>query len=187
MMKKIFQISCLLLVALFALQANAAQWGLALSYINSKPLNSGNPRDVYGFAGAVTLQPQSTRWKYLDLFFSGDYSYWRASGAVENANLHTVTIAPVLRLIPNRDWRVWPYLEGSVGVSYLSDKMFEDRDLGSQFSFKDLVGVGAAFGSRHQYNLSWQLVHYSNAGISSQNSGFTVPLIITFGYWFNMQ
>lgn len=71
-----------------------------------------------------------------------------------------------------------------MGGAYLSNSYFGGRNLGSTLEFQDMGGVGLAFGAKKQFYLTVQSLHYSNANISSHNSGFSVPCLMTIGYNF---
>lgn len=46
-----------------------------------------------------------------------------------------------------------------------------DKRMGTNFEFGDHVGLGIRFGERSQYDLAYRYQHYSNGGISNNNSG----------------
>jgi lipid A 3-O-deacylase len=66
---------------------------------------------------------------------------------------------------------VSPYIEGGIGISFLSDKMISGRDLSTYFQFEDRIGVGFKIGRQHRHDLNIKYVHYSNASIKQPNDG----------------
>ncbi len=93
-------------------------------------------------------------------------------------------MAPVVRYTFRRRGPVLPFLELSIGLSYLNRTRLEDRNLGIHFAFQDRMGIGALFGKSEKLSLGIHALHYSNAHLANQNSGLTVPLMLDVGYRF---
>jgi Lipid A 3-O-deacylase (PagL) len=166
------------------LVGSALQQGIAISYGNDW-LYQSNPKDVSGFNVAYTLQPDSWAWKNFTLGLNFSYGYWHTGqSGVSNTNISTYGIAPVIRWYFLQSQKVAPFLQGSVGGAYLSNSYFGGRNLGSRLEFQDMGGIGIAFGAKRQFYATLQSLHYSNANISSHNSGFSVPCLMTLGYNF---
>jgi lipid A 3-O-deacylase len=98
--------------------------------------------------------------------------------------LNIYSVAPVVRYSFNRRGSIKPFLELSVGLSYLNHTHFEDRKLGIHFAFQDRLGVGALLGKAERFSLGVHAVHYSNAHLSGHNSGVSIPLVLDIGYRF---
>jgi hypothetical protein len=160
------------------------QQGVAVSYGNDW-LYRSNPIDIDGYNFAYTLQPDSWVWGRFTLGFNFSYGHWH-TGAYDGlySNIDTYAIAPVLRWYFFKNSYVTPFLQGSVGGAYLSNSYFGNRNLGSKLEFQDMGGLGLTFGQRQQFYMTVQSLHYSNANISSHNSGFSVPCLMTLGYNF---
>jgi lipid A 3-O-deacylase len=78
---------------------------------------------------------------------------------------------------------VLAYLEGGIGVGYLSEKTIKDRDLSSHFQFEDRIGAGVKIGGQHEHDLNFRYMHYSNAGIKQPNEGIDI-FIFSYTYHF---
>lgn len=77
-----------------------------------------------------------------------------------------------------------PYIAYNVGPSYISETEFAERSLGGHFIFNNRVSVGIRFGNNLRHELSLQYIHYSNAGIYSQNSGYNT-FCLMYGFHFH--
>jgi lipid A 3-O-deacylase len=65
-----------------------------------------------------------------------------------------------------------PFVEAGVGIRLLSHTRISDRfTVSSAFQFADMVGVGAQFGERQQYQVGFRFQHVSNGGIKEPNPG----------------
>ena len=64
---------------------------------------------------------------------------------------------------------VQPFIEAGIGLAVFSRNKVEDRNLGSSVNFEDRLGFGIRINQRH--TIGAQALHYSNAGISSNNAG----------------
>lgn len=70
------------------------------------------------------------------------------------------------------------YLEIGVGANYFEDKeIYPAKVMGTHFQFGDVIGAGFRFGRHQQFEVGYRFVHYSNAGISTQNPGLDLHLI----------
>lgn len=72
---------------------------------------------------------------------------------------------------------VSPYIEGGIGMSFLSDKMIAGRDLSTYFQFEDRIGVGLRIGRTHIHDLNVRYMHYSNASIRQPNDGIDMLMV----------
>ena len=82
------------------------------------------------------------------------YTYWQGDKTASNNSL---SLAPVF-VYEFAGETLKPYVEAGIGVAFFSDTELEDNNLGSSFQFEDQeIGVRA--------------LHYSNAGLSSNNDG----------------
>ncbi len=78
---------------------------------------------------------------------------------------------------------ILPYLEGGIGVSYISEKMIKGRNMSSHFQFEDRIGVGLRLGKKRKHDLNFGYLHYSNAGIKQPNDGIDI-FILSYTYSF---
>lgn len=116
----------------------------------------------------------------------GTVAHWRNNSG-SHEHLTTVAIAPALRayfMNPNCH-RIRPYLDASIGPTYLSDKQFGDRVQGSHFALQTTLEVGTEIGSqKRSIDLNFHLAHYCNAGLFRPNQGINILYIFTVGYQF---
>lgn len=70
-----------------------------------------------------------------------------------------------------------PFVEGAIGVTYLTEQRVSSRDLGSNFHFGSQVGAGWYFGANDRYELGLHIRHLSNAGLEAPNPGINFALI----------
>jgi lipid A 3-O-deacylase len=78
---------------------------------------------------------------------------------------------------------IFPYLEGGIGVSYISEKMIKGRNMSSHFQFEDRIGMGVRVGEDRKHDLNFGYLHYSNAGIKQPNDGIDI-FILSYTYSF---
>lgn len=116
--------------------------------------------------------------------------YWEASlgrwnsAAAGSKPVWDIGLAPVFRLQAKASdgWR--PYLEGAVGIHFISHTHPDaGRDMGSSFQFGDHLGVGVILGRKGQFDLGYRFQHLSNADIKSPNSGINFQQL-RFAYLF---
>lgn len=174
---------CILVLSLFIQSAYAFDSGLALSY-GQHVANHGNPKDVRAYRVAYWIHPEGYTWKTIDLMFDLSVAHLTSSTGTAN-HLSVVTLAPVLRVDLIHEDYIAFYLIGSIGPAVMSDTQLGNRNLGINFTFQDRIGVGFIFGKSRRVFVDAQLLHYSNASLSSHNMGVTVPVLITLGAKFN--
>ncbi len=75
-----------------------------------------------------------------------------------------------------------PYWEAGIGASWLSKTTVVGRTVGIHYQFEDRFGFGTRFGHKQHYDANVRVIHYSNAHLSSSNSGVNIGLV-TVGYW----
>jgi hypothetical protein len=71
---------------------------------------------------------------------------------------------------------------GAGGPTILNKRNFKNRDLGSRFTFNDIIGMGLKFGTKQTFEIAINFHHYSNADIFEENPGFDVPAILSVAY-----
>ncbi len=100
--------------------------------------------------------------------------------------LYTFAASPIIRL-ETRDkcfLAGQPYVELGIGVSFLSNNHLGHRNLGGQFAFQDIIGLGLHWKTTRSWSLSYHYLHYSNAGLFPPNQGIDVKHLISFTYEF---
>jgi lipid A 3-O-deacylase len=161
--------------------------GLSLSY------GKGIPNNLHG--GRVGLQwDWHVDWLQksplqLSGYWDFNVAHWLSNGDEygKNPSIWAIGFNPIFHLQTRRPWwdLVSPYLEGSVGVAWLTTTHIGCRDLGSHLTFEDLIGLGFRFGSRQQFDVSYHFLHYSNASFAPPNQGIDVKTLLTFAYRWN--
>lgn len=175
---------CLLLAAAIGLYpiicTPAPSYGANLSL----PIVKKEPPGVRGFQFMFNYDPDRYHWRGFNLYFDGGYSHFNVPEG-PHSSISIYSIAPVVRYAFKQQGLIKPFLEASIGLSYLNQTKFEERKLGIHFAFQDRLGIGALLGKAKHINLGVHAVHYSNAHLSANNSGITVPLVLDIGYRFN--
>lgn len=150
----------------------------------SIPLLTKEPQSLRGGQFMLVYDPQRFKWSQFDLYFDGGYSYFNASGTDNYTGLAIYSVAPILRYSFKEHRNSQAFLELSFGLSYLNHTRLENRNLGIHFAFQDRAGFGVRLGNKKQVVLGFHIEHYSNAHLSSHNSGITIPLMLDIGYRF---
>lgn len=163
-MKKI-----LLTATFLGLLANSsahAQPSLALS------LGSGSDADI----AQVSLTTNKGFWSHQ--FQSGwavkahlDLNIAQIDGKLAGANKGIVVlgVTPTLRFEPKSSPG---FIEFGIGAHYFDEKTINNgKSVGTHFEFGDLLGIGMKFGGKQQFEAGYRIIHYSNAGMSTNNPG----------------
>lgn len=159
----------------------ASQTGIMLSY----PVQDQDPSDLHGLRGSVWYEPTTFVWGNSHLLFDASYGHWWVNNYPTNREINIIAVAPVYRYyFFGEKYSVSPFLDVSIGGSYVSETRFADRNLGMHFSFQDQLGLGASFGPQHHLFASIYAVHYSNGSLCNMNAGITIPIVANVGYRF---
>jgi lipid A 3-O-deacylase len=158
----------------------ASEWGISGTY----PIITKDPSHLAGYRTAVTYQPKFLIWDHVQLYFDGGYGHWWITQPTPNRSLDIYAFAPYLRYFLIKKSTFSPYVEASIGFSYLNHTHLSNHNLGIHFAFQDQVGIGVAYGPEQKLYATLGALHYSNGSLASNNSGITVPLFITLGYRF---
>lgn len=150
----------------------------------SYALVTKEPPTLNGYQMMLDYDPQKYKWRRFNVYFDGGFSHFWITSTPYNTVVNIYSIAPVVRYTFKKRGPIYPFLELSIGLSYLSRTRFDDRNLGIHFAFQDRMGIGALFGTAKQISFGIHAVHYSNAHLSNHNSGITVPLVLDVGYRF---
>jgi len=152
----------------------------------SLPVITKDPENLHGFNFGLWYDPETLVWRQFHLYFDvlGAH-YWVAGPSVSYHDINILAVSPVVRYLFKEHFSMTPYFEFSIGASYLSNTRFANRNLGMRFAFQDRGGLGVLFGSKQQFALGGHIVHYSNASLSSNNSGITIPLMVDLSYKFS--
>jgi hypothetical protein len=180
MVKRIQWLTCFVLALLCPHAFAKPYYGGTVSI----PLLTKEPQSLRGGQFMLVYDPNRFKWNQFDLYFDAGYSNFSASGTPIYTNVSIYSIAPILRYTFKEHRATHPYLELSFGLSYLNHTRLENRNLGIHFAFQDRAGFGLLLGNQHQFVVGMHIVHYSNAHLSSHNSGITIPLMLDIGYRF---
>lgn len=117
------------------------------------------------------------------------YANWHTNPPLPNQprSLSILALSPLIRLQTRENCLLFaqPFLELGIGPSWLSNNHLGHRNLGGQFAFQDLMGLGL----RWRYHtsailFSYHYLHYSNASLLPPNQGIDVKHLFTLGYEF---
>lgn len=172
-------LSLLIAISLIT-QAEASPYSLSIS----APLITKDPEYLRGGRIDLSYQPESLSWTKNKLFFSVSYGHWWVTDFIHNHSLSIYTIAPVFRHYFIVLDTISPFVDLSIGASYISRLHFANRSLGMHLIFQDQISLGASFGQDKNLSLAISTLHYSNASLCSANAGITVPLVATVAYRF---
>jgi hypothetical protein len=162
--------------------AESGQTGITLSF----PVISQDPSNLHGYRGCIWYQPTRFAGKHVQLYFDAAYAhYWVHYSALGKNSLSIYSASPIARFyFFDNNPKIKPFIDLSIGVSYLSETRLADRRFGMHFAFQDLISLGIVFGDKHQVTLSGSVIHYSNGSLAKTNAGITIPLLINVGYRF---
>lgn len=151
----------------------------------STPIIDKDPSNFHGLRGSIQYEPPAWVWEHLHIFFDGSIGHWWTNQTPNYRIINIFSIAPVLRYyVLKNTASISPFVDISIGLSYLSKTRIADRNLGEHFSFQDQLGLGAAFGQNKKLAVSVSAVHYSNGSLSAMNAGITIPLMLNVAYRF---
>jgi len=120
--------------------------------------------------------------KYFSVNFGTNFSWWSMQSQIQLAATFLI------------DLRFWlfhtnsfnPYITWSIAApTLISRRIYSQANLGEHFLFQDFLGIGAQIGTRHVFDISLKLYHYSNGDLFSHNDGFDVPSVLSIGTVFN--
>jgi len=111
--------------------------------------------------------------------------YWDNSSTDRtNSGLWELAFTPVFRVQQNELSEFAPYAEIGVGAHLLSENSVSTkRQFSTAFQFGSHAGIGARFGGKKEFDISYRYQHLSNACIEEPNNGINFH-ILRFGYWF---
>lgn len=143
-----------------------------------------DPPHLYGYRASFIYQPPTWHWGRVDVFIDTSYGHWWVTHTTQYHNLSIWSVAPVLRYFFKEYDYFWPYLDLSIGPSYLTQSRLDDRNLGIHFAFQDQIGVGTTIGPTRQFAIGINVLHYSNGSMSAMNAGISVPMMLNLSYRF---
>ena len=144
--------------------AQAGEWDLSLGF---------NRGDASTLNGDLTLR------RYLEPLYAGEIMeicplieasgiYWHN----DDDDIFGGGVAVGLLIDFWQTGAVSPFIAGSFGGFLISDKTIGNRNLGCPFQFRSKGSIGFRFGEMLRHSIQFDVAHFSNAGLSSHNSGF---------------
>lgn len=111
--------------------------------------------------------------------------YWDNSSTNRtNSGLWELGFTPVFRVQQTQPSAISPYFELGVGAHLLSEtSVSTERRFSTALQFGSHAGIGARFGPKNAFDLSYRYQHLSNAKIKQPNNGIDFH-ILRLGYWF---
>jgi Lipid A 3-O-deacylase (PagL) len=147
---------------------------------------------AYRVAWRQSLRPSVSLGESWSLELEGEASLsgWRANVSQESNHnggsdqTLVVAAAPVLRLATRGEGsrRVQPFVECGIGVSWFQHKNVASEDgheglLGSHLLFEDRLAAGLQFPQLRSLELTFLLLHYSNANLGDTNDGENIRML----------
>lgn len=182
-----FLYASFILISLVTANSYATTYGLQVSY------GTGDPDHLKGYRVAVQ---QFWPWigfskSPLNLAGYWDISYanWHTTPPLtaQPRSISILALSPLIRLQSHENWLLsaQAYLELGIGASWLSSNHLGHRNLGGQFAFQDLMGLGLRWRKNTTaISFSYHYLHYSNASLLPPNQGVDVKHLFTLGYEF---
>ena len=143
------------------------------------------PSNIHGYQLMLNYDPGNLHWNKVSLYFDGGFSHFWVTNTPYYRTINIYSVAPVMRYHFQGTPYFEPFLELSVGLSYLNHTHLDSRNLGIHFAFQDRLGIGAFLGADQHVTAGVHAVHYSNAHLSSRNSGLTALVVFDLGYRFS--
>ncbi|MEN9916325.1 MAG: hypothetical protein RLY40_257 [Pseudomonadota bacterium] len=161
--------------------------GIQLSY------GTGEPDNLKGYRLAI-----QQFWPWIGFpksplnltgYWDISYAHWHTTPPLSSQprSINILALSPLLRLQSREACLLLaqPFLELGIGASWLSNNHLGHRNLGGQFAFQDLMGLGLRWkNTAMAISLSYHYLHYSNASLFPPNQGIDVKHLITLGYEF---
>lgn len=168
---------------------NQNQWETSITPILNELPTIDNGDDIYGGRFAVThffFNYKNT----LEIGLDASLAYLKTSRRKDSKDF-SKSISIISPALIGR-WYFYRYnkfnffLSAGVGPSYMSNDDFEGRDLGMRFAFQDIGGLGfhTKIARTESLSFAMNIIHYSNASLSSENRGITIPFSMRFAYRF---
>ena len=119
---------------------------------------------VHSYYALQKLAPHN-----VHVLLEASLGYW----ATDEGPIWDIAMTPVFRYARSRT--SGPYLEGAIGLHFLTDTHIKpDVNLSTHFQFGDHIGVGVR---RGKYDIGLRLQHLSNAGLRNPNPGVNFLLL----------
>lgn len=111
---------------------------------------------------------KDTNYKLFNLPISLEFAFDYMDSTNTNDELYITSFQPVITYDFNKQF----FIQGALGVAYLSNKSFEHRNFGMNFQFKESVVFGYNINKHLSTTLRYN--HISNADLDDDNSGLDI-------------
>ncbi len=138
--------------------------------------------EVYGvdFQKDLKINRFESQMGYLSFNLSISATYWKGG----SDDLFAFSVTPLATYFFKQSFKqMSPYIEGGVGPTYITEKEIHDRDLGINFQFQNILGLGVRLGANKRHALGFRFVHYSNAHIDDENDSMNF-YTLSYRYYF---
>jgi hypothetical protein len=106
--------------------------------------------------------------------FDAAIAAWRARDrSSQHADLVSIGGNAILRYAPAGAEELRPFVDGALGIQFLTHTRINNRDLGASFQVGSMVAAGFSFGRDNAHELSAFVQHVSNGRTATFNDGFT--------------
>ena len=172
--------ACMLVTGL--LLSNNASADDLIWLVNAGGGQQSNSEQDNRMAGADLIFYRNERSERQEIVIGVGYTDIQTNAGF-NEHVQAVSIFPQLNLYGKGNNAVRPmFFVRALGPTWLSNRNLGDREQGSNFAFQAQVGAGLWFGKDKDWLVSLSYKHFSNAGLSSPNEAFDVPVLLTVGY-----
>lgn len=93
----------------------------------------------------------------------------------QNEDVHMISVLPAVRYNLKERASFSPFLEVTIGPSYMSDKQLGTREQGSHFIFNDFFTIGVRWGKALEWEFRYSWRHISNGNLVKPNPGWDIP------------
>jgi len=173
----------LALAVLCAITTPAFSLPISISY--SQALRTEDPPALKGYKISLFYQPRFLVWQTNRIYIDGSFSHWWLNNVPHDSCLSIFAIAPVFRHYLLQGKWISPFINLSIGLSWLTRTRLYEHDLGIHFAFQDQIGLGFSFGPQKHFSITASMLHYSNASMASSNGGITAPFMLSAEYRFD--
>ena len=114
---------------------------------------------------------------WLSGYFEGSLNLWHHS----QDDIYAIALSPVfVYYFGSETNTIVPYIEGGIGVSFISQCKIADVNMSTAFQFEDRIGGGIR---TEKLDANFRYMHYSNGSIAKPNDGID-SFIVTLSYRF---
>ncbi|HLG41155.1 MAG TPA: acyloxyacyl hydrolase [Chitinophagaceae bacterium] len=163
---------------------NALGYGVNKFVSGTVPIFWGGEIDIKKGVSLTYVRNVYHGKKVFSIDWGLDVSYWKTKK--NNEDFFAASIYPVARFTALRTKSTDLYFMYSIaGPTYISRIIMDGMKTGTNFTFRDAMGMGVFYGKKREVNAEIRIAHYSNGNILPPNNGVKIPLTFTFGYTFD--